>query len=203
MLLLYRILQTGHGLKVVYDAAHAFGVEIDGVTIGTYGDISMFSFHATKLFHTAEGGALTFKDKNLKSRIDLLKILGLKNEEEVVMPGINGKMNEIQAAIGLIMLGYVEEERNRRKILLETYRKCLKGVEGISICNDNSDDVSGFKPSYQYLVIRIDENALGNLGIMSMRNLKSTMYLPENTFIPLAVIIHATVNYPHHQPIYR
>lgn len=174
-----------YGLKVVYDAAHAFGVEIEGVTIGNYGDISMFSFHATKLFHTAEGGALTFKDKNLKSRIELLKNFGIKNEEEVVMPGINGKMNEIQAAIGLIMLGYVEEERNRRKILLETYRKCLKGVEGISICNDNSDDVSGFKPSYQYLVIRIDEKCFGKSRDYVYEEFKKYNVFTRKYFYPL------------------
>ncbi|MCK4827649.1 DegT/DnrJ/EryC1/StrS family aminotransferase, partial [bacterium] len=96
-----------YSLKVIYDAAHAFGVEFEGQGIGNFGDISMFSFHATKLFHTAEGGALTFKDTNMKARIDLLKNFGIKNEEEVVMPGINGKMNEIQAALGLVNLELV------------------------------------------------------------------------------------------------
>lgn len=142
-----------HGLRVIYDAAHAFGVEIVGQGIGTFGDISMFSFHATKLFHTAEGGALTFNNKELKSRIDLLKNFGIKNEEEVVMPGINGKMNEIQAALGLVVLGCIEEERQKRKVLSEKYKECLKDIEGVS-CLDN--EKPGIRNSYQYFVVRID-----------------------------------------------
>ena len=147
-----------YGLSVIYDAAHAFGVEIKGKGIGTYGNISMFSFHATKLFHTAEGGALTFNDKDLKPRIDLLKNFGIKNEEEVIMPGINGKMNELQAALGLVVLDYIEEEKRKRKVLFETYREGLKDVEGIYPA---VDDGPAIKHSYQYLVIRIDEKAFG------------------------------------------
>lgn len=147
-----------YGLRVIYDAAHAFGVEIDGKGIGTFGDISMFSFHATKLFHTIEGGALTFNDPNLKPRIDLLKNFGIKNEEEVVMPGINGKMTELQAAIGIIMLDYIEEERRKRDILLHTYRGCLDGVQGLEFL---PFDITGVKKSYQYFVLRIDEKTFG------------------------------------------
>ncbi|MEH1965510.1 DegT/DnrJ/EryC1/StrS family aminotransferase [Nostoc sp.] len=146
-----------YGLKVVYDAAHAFGVEINGVGIGNFGDLSMMSFHATKLFHTAEGGALLFKDYNLKARVELLKNFGIKNAEEVVMPGINGKMNEIQAALGLVLLEYVEEERYQRKLLVETYRKCLQNVPGISLLREIPDITS----SYQYFVIRIDRELFG------------------------------------------
>lgn len=146
-----------YGLRVIYDAAHAFNVEIDGVGIGNFGDISMFSFHATKLFHTAEGGALTFKDPNLKSRIDLLKNFGIKNEEEVVMPGINGKMNEIQSALGLLVLNYIEQEREKRKKLTETYRQCLKNISGITFLFDPPN----IKSSYQYFVIRINEKEFG------------------------------------------
>lgn len=147
-----------HGLKVIYDAAHAFGVEIDGRGIGTFGDISMFSFHATKLFHTAEGGALTFNDKELKPHIDLLKNFGIKNEEEVIMPGINGKMNEIQAALGLVVLDYIEEEKRKRKALFDTYQECLAGIEGILLPSDGKSNV---KSSLQYFVIRIDEKLFG------------------------------------------
>ncbi|MBD2771544.1 DegT/DnrJ/EryC1/StrS family aminotransferase [Iningainema tapete] len=146
-----------YGLKVIYDAAHAFGVEVSGVGIGNFGDISMMSFHATKLFHTAEGGALTFTNQNLKTRIDFLKNFGIKNEEEVVMPGINGKMNEIQAALGLVVLDYVEDERNKRKILVDTYRQCLRDIPGITLLPENQD----FTSSYQYFVIRIDEELFG------------------------------------------
>jgi dTDP-4-amino-4,6-dideoxygalactose transaminase len=146
-----------YGLKVVYDAAHAFGVEVDGVGIGNFGEISMMSFHATKLFHTGEGGALTFKDKCLKERIDFLKNFGIKNEEEVVMPGINGKMSEIQAALGIVVLKYVEEERRKRRELVHRYRECLKGVEGVYY----SKEIPGVRSNYQYFVIRIDKRLFG------------------------------------------
>lgn len=147
-----------YGLRVVYDAAHAFGVEIGGRGVGTFGDISMFSFHATKLYHTVEGGALVHNNEHLKQRIDLLKNFGIKNEEEVVMPGINGKMNEISAAIGRIMLGYVEEERQKRIRLHKVYNEELADVDGIKVMPTCADDV---KLNYQYYVIRIDEKLFG------------------------------------------
>ena len=140
-----------YGLRVIYDAAHAFGTEIDNVGIGTFGDISMFSFHATKLFHTLEGGALTFNDPDLKPKIDLLKNFGIMNEDEVVMPGINGKMNELQAAIGLINLRHLDEERAKRHAIVETYKRDLAGIQGLTVFEipDNS------RKSYQYFMIRI------------------------------------------------
>ncbi len=147
-----------YGLKIVYDAAHAFGVELGGRGIGNFGDISMFSFHATKLYHTLEGGALVHGDKNLKARIDLLKNFGIKNEEEVVMPGINGKLDEIRAAVGRIMLGYVEGERLKRRAIHEIYAEELGGVEGIALMPEVSASV---KLNYQYYVIRIDEKIFG------------------------------------------
>ena len=147
-----------YGLRVVYDAAHAFGVEIAGRGIGTFGDISMMSFHATKLYHTLEGGALMHGDKNLKARIDLLKNFGIKNEEEVVMPGINGKMNEVQAAVGRIMLGYVEAEREKRRQLGAVYDEELADVPGITLMPKAAADV---KLNHQYYVIRVDEAAFG------------------------------------------
>jgi dTDP-4-amino-4,6-dideoxygalactose transaminase len=146
-----------YGLKVIYDAAHAFDTEIDGTGIGNFGDISMFSFHATKLFHTAEGGALTCKDMDLKRCIDLLKNFGIKSEDEVVMPGINGKMNEIQAALGLINLRYLEAEREKRKRIIDTYTHCLHDIEGIRL-NELPKNV---RNSYQYFVIRIEQERFG------------------------------------------
>ena len=147
-----------NGLKVIYDAAHAFGVEVDGTGIGNFGDASMFSFHATKTFHTAEGGALTFKDEALKTRADLFRNFGIKNEEEVVMPGLNCKMNELQAALGLVNLRYLGEERNKRRRLVEIYRERLRDIPGITI----SHDLEGVKTNYQYFVIRIDEDVFGS-----------------------------------------
>ncbi|MBF0117860.1 MAG: DegT/DnrJ/EryC1/StrS family aminotransferase [Desulfobacterales bacterium] len=146
-----------HSLKVIYDAAHAFGVEINGQGIGTFGDISMFSFHATKLFHSIEGGALTFNDMDFKYHIDMLKNFGIKNEEEVLGAGINGKMTEIHSAIGLLVLNYVEEEKRKRECILKCYRTYLRDIEGISFLSD----ISGTTNSYQYFVIRIDEKKFG------------------------------------------
>lgn len=170
-----------YGLKVIYDAAHAFQCEVGGVGIGNFGDISMFSFHATKLFHTGEGGALVCKVPNLKSRIDLLKNFGIKNEEEVVMPGINGKMNEIQAALGLVVLDYIEEERNKRKKLLKIYRECLGDVEGISILDDRLET----KKSYQYFVIRIDERQFGESRDFVHQEFKKYNVFTRKYFYPL------------------
>ena len=146
-----------YGLRVIYDAAHAFGVEIGNKGIGTFGDISMMSFHATKLYHTVEGGALMHNDCHLKARIDLLKNFGIKNEEEVVMPGINGKMNEVQAAIGLIMLDCIDEERQKRAILTHIYREELETVDGITLM----PILDNVRHNYQYFVIRIDEEKFG------------------------------------------
>ena len=170
-----------YGLKVIYDAAHAFGVEIEGSGIGSFGDISMFSFHATKLFHTAEGGALTFNDGNLKPLIDLLKNFGIKNEEEVVMPGINGKMNEIQSALGLLVLKYMEEERIKRAKLLNLYIEYLKDVEGISFLTPNPNVKSG----YQYFVIRIDEKLFGISRDTVYKKFKEFNIFTRKYFYPL------------------
>lgn len=170
-----------YGLKVVYDAAHAFGVEIDGVGIGTFGDISMMSFHATKLFHTVEGGALTYRDKNLKDRIYLLKNFGIKNQEEVVMPGINGKMNEIQAAIGLVVLDYIEEERKKRGVLIDAYRRCLGDVKGISF----TPDFAGVKSNNQYFVIRINEAEFGRSRNHVHEEFKKFNVFTRKYFYPL------------------
>ena len=142
-----------YGLRMIYDAAHAFGTEIDGRGIGTFGDVSMFSFHATKLFHTLEGGALTFNAHHLKSRIDLLKNFGIKNEEEVILPGINGKMNEVQAAIGLINLRHLDDERRKRHNIVETYKKSLADIKGLKVFEIPGD----VRNSYQYFVIRVTE----------------------------------------------
>lgn len=147
-----------YGLKIIYDAAHAFGEEIDGQGIGNFGDISMLSFHATKIFHTVEGGALVMKDEHVKQRIDLLKNFGIKNEEEVVMPGINGKLDEVRAAIGRIMLNYVEDERQKRLRLHEIYNEELAEVEGLRLMPKCAANV---KLNYQYYVVRVDEKIFG------------------------------------------
>ena len=118
-----------HGLKVIYDGAHAFGTDINGQPITAFGDATMLSFHATKLFHTAEGGALAVRDAEVKGKVDLLKNFGIKNEHEVLLPGINGKMNELQAALGVAVLRYFEFERARREA--DHRRRTANGSRGL------------------------------------------------------------------------
>ncbi|NDV91403.1 DegT/DnrJ/EryC1/StrS family aminotransferase [Alteromonas sp. 345S023] len=140
-----------HGLRVIYDAAHAFGTQIGGHPIASFGDISMFSFHPTKLFHTGEGGALVYNDDNLKQRIEYLKNFGIKNEEEVILPGINGKMSEVQASLGRTVLPLVEEERAKRAQLRAVYKEIFKLNENIVVIDPGEDVVN----SEQYFCIRI------------------------------------------------
>lgn len=181
-----------YGLRVVYDAAHAFNVELDGVGIGTFGDISMFSFHATKLFHTAEGGALTYTNPHLKGRIDLLKNFGIKNEEEVVMPGINGKLNEIQAALGLAVLDEVEAERARRVKVVETYRRLLGDVPGLTLM----PQLRGVRESFQYFVIRVDRERFGLSRDEIHDRFKAYNVFTRKYFFPLC----STYTCYHHLP---
>lgn len=170
-----------HNLKVIYDAAHAFGAEINGVGIGNFGDITMFSFHATKLFHTGEGGALTYANPNAKTHIDLLKNFGIKNEEEVILPGINGKMNEIQASLGLLVLENVEKERKLRKRIKDLYIERLSKIDGIEFI----PEIPGVKNSYQYFVIRIDEKKFGKSRNFIYDEFKKYNVFTRKYFYPL------------------
>lgn len=141
-------------LKVIYDAAHAFSTEINGKGIGTFGDITMFSFHATKLFNTIEGGCLTYKNNNLVNKIYNLRNFGIQNEEIVEDIGINGKMNEIQAAIGLLNLKKYKNEQHKRAKLTDKYHKALSNIKGIKKPKmpDNATN------SYQYFPIIVEDN---------------------------------------------
>ena len=146
-----------HGLRVIYDAAHAFSTQLNNRPIASYGDISMFSFHPTKLFHTGEGGALVYNDENLKSRIEYLKNFGIKNENEVLLPGLNGKMNELQAALGLQVLPLVDKERAARARLRAAYTDRLGGVPGLTVVAVPQ----GTTNSEQYFCIRIARDRFG------------------------------------------
>jgi dTDP-4-amino-4,6-dideoxygalactose transaminase len=146
-----------YGLRVIYDAAHSFGVEINGEKIGNFGDVSMFSFHATKIYHTFEGGALTFKDESLRERLEFAKNFGFKGEENIVVPGINAKMNEFQAAIGLLMLDLVEDEIKKRKDLTMIYRNRLSEIPGINF----RTEMPKVKHNYYNFVITVDQNRFG------------------------------------------
>jgi len=170
-----------HKLKVIYDAAHAFGTEIKGVPIGKFGDITMFSFHATKLFNTAEGGALVFNNSKLKKSIELIKNFGIKNEREVIVSGINGKMNELQASLGLLNLREIKSERIKRQNIRNTYARELKGEAGISLL----ESPSGIVDSLQYLVLRIDEKVFGISRDVIYRELKKYNVFTRKYFYPL------------------
>lgn len=146
-----------HGLRVLYDGAHAFGTQVDGQPIAEFGDATMFSFHATKLFHSAEGGALVVNDADVKRRIDLLKNFGIKNEEEVIMPGINGKMSEVNAALGRVVLRHVDQERARRAQIRALYAERLGQLPGLRLI----DMPSGVADSLQYLVLRVNADEAG------------------------------------------
>jgi dTDP-4-amino-4,6-dideoxygalactose transaminase len=143
-----------YGLKVIYDAAHAFGVNYKGDSLLRHGDVSMLSFHATKVFNTFEGGALVCPDAKTKQRVDFLKNFGHSGEVTVVAPGINGKMNEIQAAFGLLQLKYVDNAISRRRTIDALYRELLNDVPGISCLPERQDATS----NYGYFPILVDEN---------------------------------------------
>lgn len=143
-----------HNLKVIYDAAHAFSTEINGKGIGTFGDVTMFSFHATKLFNTIEGGCLTYNDENLKRKIYNLRNFGIQSEEIVEDVGINGKMNEFQAAMGLENLKIYKKEQEKRAEIKAFYDEHLSKIKGIRIPK-MPENVTN---SYQYYQIVIEDN---------------------------------------------
>lgn len=139
-------------LKVIYDGAHAFGVTVNGIGIGNFGDASMFSFHATKVFNTIEGGAVSFKDKNLKKILNNLKNFGITGPESVEYVGGNAKMNEFQAAMGICNLRHVEDELEKRKIVAERYVERLNNINGIRLCKPKH----GIQSNYAYLPVLFD-----------------------------------------------
>jgi dTDP-4-amino-4,6-dideoxygalactose transaminase len=141
-----------YNLKVVYDAAHTFGVEVNEEGIGNFGDASMFSFHATKVFNTIEGGALTYKDSSLKKVLNNLKNFGIAGPESVEYVGGNAKMNEFQAAMGICNLRHVDSEIAKRKVVAERYFENLEGINGIKL----SKVQKGVKSNYAYFPVVFD-----------------------------------------------
>ena len=146
-----------YGLKVIYDAAHAFGVEVNGESLLNAGDMSTLSFHATKVFNTIEGGAMVMHDEKTKQRIDYLKNFGFANEVEVVGPGINSKMDEIRSAYGLLNLKQVDAAITARQKVAVAYRNALRNVDGISFW----DDMPGVRHNYSYFPIFVDAKKYG------------------------------------------
>ena len=170
-----------YGLKVIYDAAHAFGIKMKNKNLLLEGDMSVLSFHGTKLFTTFEGGAIITKDTNLKKRIDFLKNFGFADEVTVVAPGINGKMNEFQAVIGLLSLEIVNEEIRNRKKIANRYRELLKDIKGIKFFND----ITGVEHNYAYFPILINEKEFGASREMVYEELKNHNIYARKYFYPL------------------
>lgn len=170
-----------YGLKVIYDAAHAFGLEVDGESILNAGDMSTLSFHATKVYNTVEGGALVMHDEKMKRRVDYLKNFGFKNEVEVVAPGINSKMDEIRAAYGILALRKVDDAIQARRAVAVQYRQGLKDVPGISFF----EDMPGVKHNYSYFPIFVDAAEYGMTRDELYLKLKENNVIGRRYFYPL------------------
>ena len=170
-----------YGLKVIYDAAHAFGVEVNGKSILEAGDMSTLSFHATKVYNTIEGGALICKDEKTKRRIDYLKNFGFADETTIVAPGINGKMDEVRSAYGLLNLKQVDAAIESRHQTAVKYREALRGVEGISFM----EDMFGVRHNYSYFPIFIDAKKYGMTRDELYFKMKGQNVLGRRYFYPL------------------
>lgn len=170
-----------YGLKVIYDAAHAFGVEVDGESVLNAGDMSTLSFHATKVYNTLEGGALVMHDEETKKRIDYLKNFGFAGETEVVAPGINSKVDEVRAAYGILNLKQVDAAIEARHQVAIKYREALRPIEGITFM----DDMPGVKHNYSYFPIFIDADKYGMTRDELYFKMKEANVLGRRYFYPL------------------
>lgn len=170
-----------YGLKVIYDAAHAFGVEVNGKSVLEQGDMATLSFHATKVYNTLEGGALVMHDEQMKKRIDYLKNFGFAGETEVVAPGINSKMDEVRAAYGLLNLKQVDEAIEKRHQVAVRYRAALRNVKGIRFF----DDMPGVRHNYSYFPIFIKAEEYGMTRDELYFKMKEQGILGRRYFYPL------------------
>ena len=170
-----------YGLKVIYDAAHAFGVEVEGESILNAGDMSTLSFHATKVYNTIEGGALVMHDEETKKRIDYLKNFGFAGETTVIAPGINSKMDEMRAAYGILNLRQVDAAIEARHQVAIKYREALRPVEGITFM----DDMPGVKHNYSYFPIFVDAEKYGMTRDELYEKMRSHNVLGRRYFYPL------------------
>ncbi|MCQ2228948.1 MAG: DegT/DnrJ/EryC1/StrS family aminotransferase [Bacteroidales bacterium] len=170
-----------YGLKVIYDAAHAFGVEVDGESVLQAGDVSTLSFHATKVYNTIEGGAMVMHDEKTKQRIDYLKNFGFAGETTVVGPGINSKVDEMRAAYGLLNLRQVDSAIEARHQVAIKYREALRNVSGVSFF----EDMPGVKHNYSYFPIFIDASKYGMTRDELYEKMKASNVLGRRYFYPL------------------
>ncbi len=173
-----------YGLKVIYDAAHCFGIVKNDVGVGCFGDASMFSFHATKVFNTIEGGAVSFNDDTLKDKLHLIKNFGISGEDNVDYIGTNGKMNEFQAAMGICNLKYIDENINKRKVIFERYIENLKNEKGIKLPLKQylNKDV---KSNYAYFPIVLDSYKKTREQLILQ--LKQENIYPRKYFYPITI----------------
>ena len=170
-----------YGLKVIYDAAHAFGVEMNGKSILEAGDMSTLSFHATKVYNTVEGGALVCQDAQTKKRIDYLKNFGFAGETTVIAPGINGKIDEIRSAYGLLNLKQVDTAIEARHQVAIKYREVLRTIKGIRVM----EDIPGVRHNYSYFPIFIDAEKYGMTRDELYFKMKDSQILGRRYFYPL------------------
>ncbi|MBR6616896.1 MAG: DegT/DnrJ/EryC1/StrS family aminotransferase [Oscillospiraceae bacterium] len=179
-----------HGLKVIYDAAHAFGVVRNGVSAANFGDASMFSFHATKVYNTIEGGAVTFSDDSLVQLLNDLRNFGMSGPESVPYVGGNAKMNEFQAAMGICNLRHLEAEIAKRKTAVEQYRKRLSGVDGIKLCPEQE----GVTSNYAYFPVVFDGYRYTRDEVFAM--LHEQEIIARKYFFPLTNSFACYAQYP-------
>lgn len=170
-----------YNLSLIYDAAHAFNVKINGTSVLNYGDLSVLSFHATKVFNTFEGGAIICHSEKMKRHIDDLKNFGFRDEITVVAPGINAKMNEIQASFGLLQLKYVDKAIESRQQIANAYRRELADIPGVSFF----DDIPGVKHAYSYFPILVDESLYGASRDHLYEKMKKENIFSRRYFYPL------------------
>ncbi len=185
-----------YGLKVIYDAAHAFGVRVHGESVLNFGDLSVLSFHATKIFNTIEGGALISHDPKMQERIDYLRNFGFADETTVVAPGINGKMNELQAAWGLLQLKTIDAEIAACKEFAQRYREGLSGVPGITCIEDQPEIAC----NHCYFPILVDETAYGMSRDALYETLKTLGIYGRRYFYPLLSHLPSYRNLPSAAP---
>ncbi len=172
-----------HNLKIIYDAAHAFGVKVDGKSIATYGDISMFSFHATKLYNTIEGGALAYQNADYRKTISNVKNFGIVDEEHAEYVGGNAKMNEFQAAMGLVNLEHIDEIILEREQIAKRYRERLSKINGIKYFS--VDDNENVRYNFAYFPIIVDEELFGISRDQLATKLKEYNVFSRKYFYPL------------------
>lgn len=174
-----------HNLVVIYDAAHAFAVKKDGVSVATYGDISMFSLHATKVFNSIEGGILTYKDSKYTKKLQELRNFGIENAESVTAVGLNAKMNEFAAAMGICNLEILEEAILRRKYIVERYCEVLKDIDGIKTLDYEQFEKENIEYNYAYMPIEIDSDITGFSRDDLFEELKKYDIVARKYFYPI------------------